>query len=130
MKPKMEINLRHPRGLNSKEKSKKTLAKEGATPKIIEEIEIQREIENLSPEDMEKMGRWYQNLGFKAEKAKNDIFAGAFNKALKLKNIDPKGTTGKLLIKLRDGFVRDAKIAVKKANDPSAFSDTKLRGIY
>ncbi|MDD5720936.1 MAG: hypothetical protein PHT16_00605 [Candidatus Pacebacteria bacterium] len=94
-----------------------------------EEAGIEKEIENLPPEDKEKMGRWYNNLGFKAEKAKNDIFASVFNKALKLKNIDPKGTTGKFCKEALDGFVRNAKIAEKKANDPSAFSDIK-KGVY
>ncbi|MEK7471187.1 MAG: hypothetical protein AAB623_00880 [Patescibacteria group bacterium] len=85
-----------------------------------EEVEIEEEIKNLSPEEREKIGWGLNVIGFKAEKAKNDIFAWVFNKALKLKDIDPKGTTGKFCKEMKDGFVRDAKIAVKKAKDTTS----------
>jgi hypothetical protein len=101
----------------------------GKIPETLEEVEIQKEIENLSPEDKEKIGWGLNTIGFKAEKAKNDIFAWVFNKALKLKDVDPKGTTGKFCKEALDGFVRNSKIATKKANDTSAFTDTKL-GVY
>jgi len=78
-----------------------------------EEDEIEEEIENLSPEDREKIGWGLSTIGFKVEKAKDDFFAGVFDQALK--KIDKKGTTGRFCTEMRDNFVRDAKVAFKKA---------------
>jgi len=110
-KPTKRINLMPAEKLISEiEEERKDIGTEDQ-----EEVEIQKEIENLSPKEKEKIGWGLSTIGFKVEKAKNDLFAGAFNKALK--KIDKKGTAGRFFKEMRDGFVRDSKIAVKKAKD-------------
>ncbi len=85
---------------------------------------IEKEIENLSQEEKEKIGWSMSVWGFKAEKIKDDILGGVFNKVLK--KVDKDGATGRFCIEARDYFVRNGKDAVKKANDASAFNDFKL----
>ncbi|MFA6257624.1 MAG: hypothetical protein WC671_01265 [Candidatus Paceibacterota bacterium] len=117
-----KINLMPNTKLNQKieksiaEENKKQ--KEKTNPKTPEEIETEKEIENLSPEDRGKIGWGLSTIGFKVEKAKNDLFAGAFNKALN--KIDKKGTTGRFFTEMQKGFERDAKVAFKKAEDTTS----------
>ncbi len=102
---------------------------EAKTPKTLEETEkeigdiplgheraeIEKEIENLPPEDKEKIGWGLSTIGFKVEKAKNDFFARVFDK--QIPGVNEKGTAGRFLAELRDSFVRDSKTAVKKAEE-------------
>ncbi|MFA6177769.1 MAG: hypothetical protein WC694_02650 [Candidatus Paceibacterota bacterium] len=92
--------------------------KKESAPKTPEEVEVEEELKNLSPKDKEKIGWGLSTIGFKVEKAKNDLFAGAFNQALK--KIDKKGTAGRFFAEMRNGFERDAKVAVKKAEDTTS----------
>lgn len=86
--------------------------------------EVEKEIGDFSPEDKEKIKFGWTTFGFWVEKKKDDYFADVFDKSLS--KIDKKGTTGRFCTELRDRFVRNSKEAAKKANEASAFSDTKL----
>ncbi|MFA6353964.1 MAG: hypothetical protein WCW93_03475 [Candidatus Paceibacterota bacterium] len=114
-------------------KDKKNLEQTRVTPETEEVAKIEEETKNLSPEEKEKIKFGLDTFGFKAEKAKNDFFASIFNAAIngyeikghKFAGIGEKGR-GKFYKKLRNRFIQQSKDAVTKANDASAFSDTKL----
>ncbi|MFH1366038.1 MAG: hypothetical protein ABIG99_01470 [Patescibacteria group bacterium] len=89
-----------------------------------EKIDVEKELEKLSPEDREKIGWGLNTFGFKIEKFKDDFFADNLDKSLS--KIDKKGTTGRFCTELKNHFIKNSKDAVKKANDASAFSDTKI----
>ena len=77
--------------------------------------EVEKNIEKLSPEDREKLGWGLSTIGFKVEKAKNDLFAATLNKSLA--KIDKKGTAGRFFTELRDSFAKDSENARKKGVD-------------
>jgi len=96
-------------------------AQQSHTPEVLkleseEEIAIEKEIKELPTEDKEKLSVGLGNVGFIVEKKKNDFFAKVFSWIAE-KNLDQKKTTTRFLRKLSAGFLRDAKIAQKKAED-------------
>ena len=81
-------------------------------PRPEEIAAAEKEVAKLSPEDKEQLGWGLSTIGFKVEKAKNDFFAGVFNKTLG--KVDQKGTFGRFCKELRNSFVRDAEAAKQK----------------
>lgn len=81
---------------------------------ILEE-EIQKEFNEFSKEEQEKIGWGLNILGLKVEKKKNDFFANTLgNIGRKLKN---GSSVSRFCKELQASFVRDADTAQKKAED-------------
>lgn len=78
----------------------------------LEEAKAKKELENMPAEEREKIGWGLSTIGFKVEKAKNDLFANTFG--LLLEEFDGKGTMGRFCRELSDSFARDAEEARKK----------------
>lgn len=115
--------------INTMEEKKQPTLKITPSPKAMEEVktdfnldidseklQIEKELEKLSPEDREKIGWGLNTFGFKIEKFKDDFFANIFDKITN-KDLNKKSTTARFCKELRDSFMRDAKNAVKKAED-------------
>jgi|GEM_PF-6534999 len=86
----------------------------GAGP-LPEEEEVREEIEAMPLEEKKKLSWGFSTWGFRVERRKNQIFAGALKLLEKAKI---KNKTGNAFIKeLRSSFERDAKTAEKKVEE-------------
>jgi len=75
---------------------------------------MQQEIENLSPEEREKIGWGLSTIGFRVEKMKNDFFAKTFGRIANA-NMDQRAFRTRFCKELGDSFVRDSAAARQKA---------------
>jgi cell division septation protein DedD len=104
-----------------------------SAPRTPEEAEVQKEIENMSEEDRERLGWGLSVIGYRVEKMKDDLLAGAL--AGWAKKADKKGTLGRFVNELRNTFVRDAEdaqkkgMAIQKGEDKSKWRQAKNIGL-
>ena len=82
-------------------------------PETPAEKEIIKEIENLSPEDKEKLGWGLSVIGYRVKKETSDFLGKSLNWAVTKAKINEKGTAGRFLKELRDSYLRDGEAAKK-----------------
>ncbi|PIR68348.1 hypothetical protein COU49_01365 [Candidatus Nomurabacteria bacterium CG10_big_fil_rev_8_21_14_0_10_35_16] len=81
-----------------------------------EEVDIQKEVENLTEEEKEEIAWGLDNVGFKVEQKKNNFFAKTFSWIASLEKIKG-GSTERFCEKMKESYTRDEVAAKQKLED-------------